>query len=83
MSFFPSKGRTGSSGISVGPLLVIRLGAGPGVKRMGGSVATLGGGTGVSGSTTGTLGGVPWVGRGAGFSGLVAGTWTVIFLIEC
>eukprot|EP00978_Attheya_sp_CCMP212_P022419 scaffold66914_cov33-Attheya_sp.AAC.6 len=51
------------------------LGGGPGAKRMGGSLATLGSGTGVSGSTTGTLGGgLLGVVGGAGLAGLVAGT---------
>eukprot|EP00978_Attheya_sp_CCMP212_P046628 scaffold402347_cov38-Attheya_sp.AAC.2 len=49
---------------------------------MGGSLATLGGGTGVSGSTTGTLGGVRGVAGGAGLAGLVTGIGNTVSLME-
>eukprot|EP00978_Attheya_sp_CCMP212_P027162 scaffold90670_cov35-Attheya_sp.AAC.1 len=62
---FPLKGRTVLSGMIVGPVVGSRGGAGPGWKTIGVSFATLGGGTWVSGSTTGTLGGGPGFVAGA------------------
>eukprot|EP00978_Attheya_sp_CCMP212_P008255 scaffold19300_cov32-Attheya_sp.AAC.3 len=54
---FTLKGQTVSSGMIVGSVVGSCGGAGPSWKTIGVSFATLGGGTWVSGSTTGTLGG--------------------------